>query len=285
MQQSENPSVRSAVALTYSRHQTAANDELARLHGSDFDAVLRESYRHPDPAQVRDQIARQQDRMHALERSVPAGQAALGQLLVGPEDWKPDPKSDPNHPQTPLGQFCEYLDSDLHRHEQRAHAETLMRALFEPSGGLPSGTSMDAFARLSQRAKEADNYHDGDAVGFLLGAGIRAFTAEAAKRGGANGQLAVTAIQVALAAGLGYGGVLAAGALGIEARALDQAFRAGFSRLGQEELTGLLRTASDSGAALATEWSRFQSDMRHALRDRVQTLQGFEDGVSRATRD
>jgi hypothetical protein len=281
MQDSSNPTVRSAMALQYSQHLEVLSDQLTRLRGSDFDAVLRESHRHPDPKSVRRFVAEQRAKLEQLEKLVPTGQAALGSVLAGPEDWKPG--TDPNTPQTALGQFAHYLE-DFHQNDQRTQAKGVMRALFNPAGGVPSGAAMDCFATLTKRAREADNMQDGDALGFFLEAGVQACGVSQTKEEQAQAQLMTSAIQVAVVAGLGWGGVAAAQALGVDkalGKAMDQAFRAGFSRVGQENLNGMLSGMGKNLSAKEDQWHAFRDVVHRSLRGSSITQGGYVDGIKR----
>jgi hypothetical protein len=138
------------------------------------------------------------------EGTLASSQAGLGTILEGPKDWQVDPRSDPNVPQTSAGHLANYLEK-YHTHQQLPRAKEVVRALFDP----PSATSAEGFAKMTERVKAANQLTDGKGLGFLVEAGHQAFAVEPAKERREAIQQAASVAQIALAAGLGYAGVLA----------------------------------------------------------------------------
>jgi hypothetical protein len=276
---SKSPALRSAAAVALSQHTAALKDHIEQGKRD-----LKASYDPHNlqnipggPSKVTEFRIGLEGQIHESEKSLASEQGALGKMLGGPTDWQADPKADPNQPQTSAGQLANYLER-FHTDEQLDRAKQVVQALFDP----PSAAAADGFAKMTERVKTANNLNDGDGLGYLVEAGHQAFAVEPAKERREAIQNAASVAQIALAAGLGYAGVVAAGALGISERAADQALRAGFSRMGQESFNSLLDAAKRSAPDEQKRWTQIKESVSLRLQGSVFSKTGFETGSGRA---
>jgi hypothetical protein len=127
----------------------------------------------------------------------------------------------------------------------------------------------------------------GHAEGYLIEAGHQAFAIDAAKAERKRWEIASGALQLAVSDGLGFGGVLTSAAQRVSGRvkdvtlgkALDQGFRAAFTRLGQDAFNEALRMTTRGGDAIAAQWGNFKDDLGLHLQGQAEARLGYRQGV------
>ena len=257
-EQAQSPALRAASALELTRRAGSLGNEIEHEKHNLEASFDPQNLQNVPGGMLKVTEYRLQTQTHidALEHEHAQVQAALGQTVVGPKDREADLKLDPNQPQTGLGQTLNYVEK-FYTHQQLPQAKEIVRALFDP----PSPAAMDCVGELTARVKATDSKMDGHALGYLVEAGHQALAVDAAKAEHERSELASGALQLAVSAGLGFGGVLASAALRVAGSAkdatigkgLDQGFRAAFTRLGQDAFNAAVRTTTSRSAAAVAQ--------------------------------